>query len=296
MLSHILNFFVKKKVRFAVISDIHSNLEALSVVMEDIKNNEIKEIYCCGDIIGYGPNPNECVEIIIKNDIISVLGNHDYALNNPKKLYWFNSDAKNSIEWTDKNIKVGNKEFLKKLKEYYSNELFEIVHGSLRDSVFEYVFPDFILISQQIEKMKRKILFLGHTHYPFIFVEGKTNCKEKEYRYLLRYYKKDSTGVRNPKTIEDGYSDSYAINLFKQPNKTVETILIKDYDKVIVNVGSVGQPRDYNNMASYVICEIGKKDLKIKFVRLGYDYRKTQKKILKSGLPNKNAERLEIGR
>ncbi|MGC9032159.1 MAG: metallophosphoesterase family protein [Candidatus Woesearchaeota archaeon] len=311
LLEKILEFLGMRKInKFAVISDIHSNLEALNAIVENIKKRNVNKIYCCGDIIGYGPNPNECIEIVKKNKIVSVMGNHDYALAklSASILSWFNSDAANSILWTDKNIKDENRDFLKKLPSSYENNLFKIVHGSLEDPVFEYVYPDLVSISNQAENLNKKILFLGHTHYPFLFINRKDNS------FLLQYYKikkNQDKIIRELKTISNGiyngFSDAYSYNSLETPQESVETIIIKDYDKIILNAGSVGQPRDYNNMASYVVCEIkeiknskfDKKknpELKISFIRVKYDYKTTQEKILNNNLPENNAKRLEFGK
>ncbi|MEM2121268.1 MAG: metallophosphoesterase family protein [Candidatus Woesearchaeota archaeon] len=304
LLEKILEFFgIRKAERFAVISDIHSNLEALSVVINDIKENKISNIYCCGDIVGYGPNPNECVEIIKNNKITSVKGNHDYAVinNNDKVLSWFNSTARDSIIWTNRELNEKNKDFLKKIPDYFKNNMISIVHGSLNEPIFEYVYPNNLsFIFEEAEKLENKILFLGHTHYPFLFAKNKDNS------FLLYYYKIKREGekiIREPEKISENYRP-YCIVRSEIPSKITETIIIKEYEKVIVNVGSVGQPRDYDNRACYVICEFQNSlnknnpypELRISFVRIKYDYDRTKEKILKSGLPEKNAYRLELGK
>ncbi len=258
--------------KFAIVSDIHSNLEALTTVLDDIKKRGIDTIYCLGDVVGYGPNPIECLDLIIKKTKWCVLGNHDYAtLYEPTN---FNFGAEQASFWT-RNIletredsKQNNKrwEFLGHLPMRHtikmpldSNEAtIDFVHASPRRPINEYIFPDDVYTNPaKVKTLFDKIehlCFVGHTHMPGVFLDEPD------------FYLPDELGGVYP--------------------------IVQD-EKAIVNIGSVGQPRDRDNRASYAFVM----DEKVHFVRLEYDYKTTMKKILDTGLLDSfHAERLQEGR
>jgi predicted phosphodiesterase len=241
---------------FAIISDIHSNLEALTVVLDDIEKRGIKTIYCLGDVVGYGPNPKECLDLVIEKTKASVLGNHDYAvLYEPTN---FNHGAELAAHWTrnmletDPDRKKAEKrwDFLGSQQMRHTLELklnghkthIDLVHASPRRPINEYVFPDDVFnsptkINALFAKTKH-ICFIGHTHLPGVFLEDPD------------FYTPEELGEAYP--------------------------IIPD-EKAIINVGSVGQPRDRDTRASYAFVD----DHKVHFVRLEYDYKKTAEKIYK---------------
>jgi predicted phosphodiesterase len=257
---------------FAVISDIHSNIEALTTVLADIERRGIKDIYCLGDVVGYGPNPKECLDLIIKKTKWCVLGNHDYAVfYEPTN---FNYGAEQATFWT-RGILESEKEkeacdrrwaFLgglpmrRTLETTFGVEdaIIDFVHASPRRPINEYIFPDDVYtnpvkVRVLFERVKH-ICFVGHTHLPGVFLDEPD------------FYLPDELG------------DVYPI--------------IKD-EKAIINIGSVGQPRDKDNRASYVFVD----DNEVNFVRLEYDFDTTAKKITAiEKLDNFNAERLYDGR
>ncbi len=257
---------------FAVISDIHSNLEALTTVLADIERRGIKTIYCLGDVIGYGPNPKECLDLIIEKTCWCVLGNHDYAVfYEPTN---FNYGAEQASFWTREVLETEQKQgsrnrrwdFLgtlpmrQTLKYPFNSEalMLDFVHASPRRPINEYIFPDDVynnpLKVRMLFERVRHICFVGHTHMPGVFLD------EPDF-YL-------------PAELGDKYP-------------IVET------EKAIINIGSVGQPRDKDNRASYVFVE----DKEVHFVRLEYDYETTMKKILAiDELDRFHAERLQNGR
>ncbi len=148
----------------AIISDIHSNLPALRNVLREISG---MEAVCCGDLVGYNPFPNEVVEIIKKNRIVSILGNHDHAVITGDTS-WFNPIAAEAIEWTRNKISSDNLAFLKTLPRIYENDFF-MVHGSPRNELEEYVYEDYPLeiLKSFFTYTKRNSMILGHTHVPF---------------------------------------------------------------------------------------------------------------------------------
>jgi predicted phosphodiesterase len=257
---------------FAIISDIHSNLEALTTVLADVEKRGIKTIYSLGDVIGYGPNPKECLDLIIEKIEWCVLGNHDYAVfYEPTN---FNIGAEKASFWTREALEseqdrlhsdkrwsfLGNLPMRQSLEiEVGANKvIFDFVHASPRRPINEYIFPDDVYtnpakVRLQFERIKH-ICFVGHTHMPGVFLEEPD------------FYPPDEIGNVYPIIAEE---------------------------KAIINIGSVGQPRDRDNRASYVYVYGNQ----VHFVRLEYDFETTAKKILAiEQLDNFNAERLYEGR
>jgi len=257
---------------FAIISDIHSNLEALTTVLKDIESRGIEKIYCLGDVVGYGPNPKECLDLVIEKTEACVLGNHDYAvLFEPTN---FNLGAEQASYWSreeleseeDREKSSRRWQYLGSQKMRYTLEadldgvksVLDFVHASPRRPINEYIFPDDVYtapakINVLFEKTQH-ICFVGHTHLPGVFLQD-----------------------------PDFYS----------PDELSDVYPIVDGEKAIINVGSVGQPRDKDNRASYAYIEGNE----VHFVRLEYDYEATAKKIYAIGeLDDFEADRLSEGR
>jgi predicted phosphodiesterase len=250
-------------VKRALISDIHANLEALRVVLDDIRAQGIREIFCLGDIVGYGPNPCECLDEVIAKCKVTILGNHDQAtLFDPEG---FNPIALRAVYWTRDQLEQGpgtpsqkNKrwDFLGELARTYTEGDFLFVHGSPREPTNEYVFPEDIYNQRKIDALFGRIqqyCFQGHTHLPGVFTY--------DYRFT---------------PPEDC---NYQYRLGEQ--------------KAMINVGSVGQPRDSDPRACYVVLEDGL----VTFRRLEYDVQATRKKIYDvPDLDNALGDRLVAGR
>lgn len=246
----------------ALISDVHSNLEGLEAVLADIDSQGITEIYCLGDIIGYGPNPSECIDRIMECEVC-LLGNHDQgALFDPEG---FNSGAERAIFWTREQLENpgSNSEdnarrwdFLGELPRNCKEEGRLYVHGSARNPLNEYVFPEDVYNQRKMEKifsLVERTCFQGHTHVPGIFTEG------------LRFFTPEET---------------------KYEYKVGE-------EKIMVNVGSVGQPRDGDPRSCYVVQE----DDVLRYRRVDYDLDKTVQKIYDiPELDNFLGDRLRAGR
>ncbi len=231
----------------ALISDVHGNLEALESVLEDIDSQSISEIFCLGDIIGYGPNPCECLDLVMKRCKKTILGNHDQAaLFDPDG---FNPMALQAIFWTRDQLDTGpgsssqinaRWDFLGELPRQFEEGDLKFVHGSPRDPTNEYVFPEFVFDTRKMEILFGKIesaCFMGHTHLPGVFT---TDCE-----------------FVSPEDHNDEFH-------FGQ-------------GKLMVNVGSVGQPRDDNNKSCYVVLDTEEKT--ITYRRIDYDREKTANKI-----------------
>lgn len=157
----------------AVISDIHSNLEALEAVLEDIEHHHVERILCVGDVVGYGANPNECCNIIRQFEIPCVLGNHDFVAVTGKLLEWFNPYARKALEWTKRKLTRENQMFLAELPRRLVLDIdgikIGLVHGSPWDELFEYVRPTVSesTLKKFLKEVGCSVLALGHTHVPF---------------------------------------------------------------------------------------------------------------------------------
>ena len=239
--------------RIAVISDIHGNMDAFESVLDDIASQEIENIFCLGDSIGYGPEPDRVINYLMKNSIPSVMGNHDNAMAHPEHMKWFNPLAKTSLFKTKTMLSAMSLTHISGLPRCLVFENCRFVHGFPPDRLDAYLFQ----VSEEemhfaMRHMEETVCFVGHTHeLRFIGFNG----LRLEYDYMIEGYRR----------LETGY-------------------------KYIINIGSVGQPRDGDKSAKYAVFDIQKMVLEMRFIP--YDNRKTAKKILKAGLPRMHAARL----
>ncbi len=195
--------------RYAIISDIHSNLEALTAVLEFLTANPVDKIVCCGDIVGYGPNPKECIELIKSIDHCNVLmGNHDAAVCGKIDYSDFNMAAQVAVKINQDLLGPEEIAYLKSLKETLNENDIFFVHGSPKDPLNEYVFI-IKKFEESIRYTRNKICFVGHTHQPIIFENfgpGKSTFYnvekdpaifnlEKEMRYMINQL------ILNPQTL-----------------------------------------------------------------------------------------------
>ena len=234
-------------VKRALISDVHGNLEALQAVMAHIGDQGIGNVVCLGDIIGYGPDPIACLDIVMEKCELTILGNHDQAaIFDPEG---FNPVASRAIFWTRDQLEQnqGGQEkndlrwdFLGELPRRHEDGDLLFVHGSPRDPTNEYVFPEHVFEPQRMaELMKRvpKYCFQGHTHIPGVFLEG---------------------------------------GQFFSPEMLKMSWQLED-EKAMINIGSVGQPRDENRKACYVVLDLDEKT--VTYHRVEYDFETTRQKI-----------------
>jgi diadenosine tetraphosphatase ApaH/serine/threonine PP2A family protein phosphatase len=229
----------------ALISDVHSNLEALQAVLADIARHSVEAIYCLGDVVGYGPNPRECLDLIMRCPVV-LMGNHDQAvLFDPMN---FNPVAERATMWTRDQLDKpfpsraaadARWEFLAERPLKHREDDFLYVHGSPRNPLNEYIFPEDIYSESKMRSIFAQVpryLFQGHTHVPGIFTES------------LEFF--------SPDELESG---EYHL----------------DGRKTLCNVGSVGQPRDSDWHACYVLLD----RTTIRYRRVEYDIDTTIRKI-----------------
>jgi len=250
------------RVKTAIISDIHSNLASLTAVLADIKSQGADQVFCLGDIVGYGPDPCPCIDLVMECKVC-LLGNHDQgALFDPEG---FNSGAERAIFWTRAQLEAsaahsphGDRrwEFLGELPRTHQEGDCLFVHGSARNPLNEYVFPEDTYNRRKMEKifaLVRRHAFQGHTHVPGVFTED------------FRFFSPDE--INHEYRLTD--------------------------QKAMVNVGSVGQPRDGDPRACYVIVE----DSLVRFCRVEYPVEETIRKIYEiPDLDNFLGDRLRDGR
>ncbi|MBN1870716.1 MAG: metallophosphoesterase family protein [Candidatus Omnitrophica bacterium] len=239
--------------RYGILSDVHGNLEALEAVLALYQEERIENFFCCGDVVGYGANPKECLEIVRGLRMLCIAGNHDWAVSGRLNPAYFNPVAKEAIYWTQKQLTAEEIGFLNDLQLVDKNDQLILTHGSLNEpESFHYM----MYLSHAVETfrlMDRNLCFIGHSHVPQIII------RQKEKIWLS-----DTLKI----TMEPGC-------------------------QYIINVGSVGQPRDGNPMAGYCVYDTKSQGIEIK--RITYDIKLAQKKILQAGLPASLAARLSIG-
>jgi putative phosphoesterase len=242
--------------KYAIISDVHSNLEAFRKVINAIKKEKVDKYLFVGDIVGYGANPCECIAELKKLGCIAVVGNHDWGAVELTSIENFNPYAKEAIKWTMNKLSKKDKEFLQKLPLVKTIDDITLVHSTLLNpEKWEYIRSTF-QAHKSIELQKTSILFAGHSHVPITFFEP--------------------SEIKGPIRFAKG-----------------ETIQIQKGYKYFINVGSVGQPRDCDPKACYGIYDNVKQTVEIK--RVKYDIKTAQEKIFEAGLPRALGERLERG-
>jgi len=243
---------------YAVISDIHGNLEALEAVLEDVPDG-VEEIYCLGDVIGYGASPNECCESVRSYETPVISGNHDLAVTDlSTDLAWFNPVAAAAIEWTREQLTPDNAEFLRTRPRMLQSEETLFVHGSVRD-------PDEYILNGAVARANLAVLTADYPNVQVCFF-GHTHVK---------------TVVPSPDGPSSGSHD---------------TLDLTSGGPYLVNPGSVGQPRDGDTFASYVLVENTQDETRIAYRFVEYDVEKAQDKIRAAGLPGMLADRLALGR
>lgn len=239
--------------KYAILGDIHANLEALNAVIEDAEAQGVTHYACVGDVVGYNANPVECLEMVREKCKAVVKGNHDHYCSHEHPLEGFHPMAASVVEWTRKQLNDEQKEYLKNLKYMTPVETFQIVHSTLdTPEKWGYVFEK-LEAAASFNYQNSTICFFGHTHVP------------------LAFEKADS--------IRSGFFNRVRISMGK---------------KYFINVGSVGQPRDGDPRAAYVVYDMVNNLIQLR--RIDYDFTITQKKILDAGLPNRIAARLAVGR
>lgn len=244
-----------KRMKYGLIADIHGNLEALQVVLAELRGEGIDQYICLGDVVGYGADPNECLELVKSLEPVIVAGNHDWASVSKTDISYFNPSAREAVGWTSNQLTKENVDYLRNLKLIEEFKNFVVVHSTL---VSPQAWGYILTISDakaNFAHQTRQLCFIGHSHQPVIVMEdGDGNC-----------------GVLPGFSLELAQGRRY-----------------------IVNIGSVGQPRDGDPRAAFALYDTPSGQVEIK--RVEYDIKLTQDKIIRAGLPRNLALRLEYGR
>lgn len=249
--------------RLGIFSDVHANIEALSAVMEAYRSESIDEFYCLGDVVGYGASPNECADIIRNQAKVTILGNHDAAVAGRMDYSYYYEAARHALDLHARRLKPENMKWFETLP--YRHDLEDhgvtLCHGSpVRLEEFEYIFaPEQARECLPILDDLGDITFIGHSHL----------CKV----FALR-----APGAGGPGEVEELPARKFQL---------------KDGYKYIVSVGSVGQPRDYDNRASYTIFDTETREFEFK--RVEYDIEAAAMKIFEGELERNFGHRLFIG-
>ena len=240
--------------RYAIIADVHANLTAFAAVLKDIEQRGgMDEIWCLGDIVGYGPDPHECIALLRQQRHVCVAGNHDWGAIGKVDIADFNPDAAAACQWTTRQLSPEDVRYLENLPLTLERDNFTLVHGSPRDPIWEYLVSTSIA-GQNFGFFQSPYCLVGHSHLPLIFRE------------------------------EDGASFSrWAANIG----------LVLGQNRLIINPGGVGQPRDGDPRASYALYDSEIRHIKL--YRIPYDIEVTQHKMMECGLPIRLVVRLAYG-
>jgi len=239
--------------RVAIISDIHGNFDAFQQVLKDIDRSSVDSIISLGDNIGYGPEPERVIQEIQSRGIPSIIGNHELAVNDPDYLNWFNPVARRSLIITRDMLSKRSMRFIAELEPYRVDHQCRFVHGFPPDSSLIYFFQVSDALKKKIfDEMTERLCFVGHTH-------------------ALEIVEYDG-GDLEYKNLSEGL------------------VALDAGKKYIINIGSVGQPRDGNNASKYAIWDSSKSSIEIKFI--SYDIAAVVQKIKAAGLPENHAQRL----
>lgn len=244
--------------RYLVISDIHANYTAFETVLADAGElgKDYDFVWCLGDVVGYGPDPNECVERLREMPHLCLAGNHDWAALGRLDIRTFNSDARKSVTWTRDTLTDENLAYLEALPVTFVLDDFTLAHGSPREPVWEYIL-DPVIASVNFPSFQTHYCLVGHTHTPVTFVQtgekGETDAVAPDYGHV-------------------GHLDGA---------------------RRIINPGSVGQPRDSDPRAAYAMLDVDQKTWE--FRRIPYDIKAVQDRMKKADMPERLIMRLEHG-
>jgi diadenosine tetraphosphatase ApaH/serine/threonine PP2A family protein phosphatase len=241
--------------RVLVISDIHANLAAFEAVLEHA-SGQWDMVWCLGDLIGYGPDPNECVALLRQFDHLSLSGNHDWAVLGKLDVNVFNHEAQEALLWTRATISEETRDYLDSLPTTLVQEPFTLTHASPRQPIWEYIL-DIGTARANFEHFDTPFCLVGHTHLPGCFSEEKKTEKVM--------------------SITPVYDAPMALN----------------QSRSILNPGSVGQPRDSDPRAAYAVLDT--ETMIWQFRRVNYPVQLTQDRMLDHGIPARLAKRLEFG-
>jgi len=240
--------------RVAVVSDIHGNLHALEAVLAALEQEAPDEVWCLGDLVGYGARPNECCAAIEARASVCLAGNHDLAVRGTLDLMEFSGDAGTAARWSRDVLTAESLAFLRSLESQATRADVALFHASARDPVWEYVLSDRVAIAS-LEATEEPIVLVGHSHVAL----------------HVQLAGDGFMGGLSPAGTEVELADA----------------------RTLLNPGSVGQPRDGDPRAAYLLLDLDARTAS--FRRVEYDVARTQAEIREAGLPEMLAARLQVG-
>lgn len=239
--------------RYAILSDIHANLDALETVVRAAQGDGVDHLVCLGDVVGYGPQPAECLQLLQRHNATVIAGNHDFAVAGKLDISNFNVYAREATLWTRDHLNDAALSYLAELPLVVELDGFTAVHGTLHTpELFDYVQTSYDA-HLSMQEMRQPLCVIGHSHVPITFVQD------------------EAIGYRLDPVAR-----------------------IQPHTKTIINVGSVGQPRDYDPRASWAVYDAS--DQTVELRRIRYDIDSVVRKICEAGLPRPLGERLRSGR
>ena len=241
--------------RYGILSDIHSNFDALTAVLRELDGLGMDALVCLGDIVGYGPSPNECCDLLRARGCIAIAGNHDEAAVSPEEADNFNALARAAIAWTRDKLSPSSREFLRSLSREQRFESFVIVHGA---PIFHFEYILNVIDAQEaFERVTAPITFIGHTHVAEVYFQDEQR-----------------------RTFHQRLSGGGRIQV------------MPDY-RYIINPGSVGQPRDRNPQASFAYFDDTAGVIEVR--RVTYDVMRVRERMEQAKLPAQLSDRLATG-
>ena len=245
----------RNSLRIGIYSDIHSNLEALNAVLEALREENVGKTFCLGDLVGYGPDPNSCIEQVMHHADEILLGNHDQAAIGLLNVDDFNENAAMAIEWTRGVLTVASTEFLNRLPLMVIDGSVSAVHATPEAPEEWHYLLGTADVGRNLAKQETPVCFIGHSHVPTAYVQ-------------------DAAGRIRVGTAAD--------------------VRFEAGMKYLINVGSVGQPRDGDPRAAYGVLDTAAGHFRLK--RVAYPIQQVQKKMHGAGLPRFLIERLAVGK
>lgn len=239
--------------KYAIFSDLHGNLDALEVALRSIERRGADKVICLGDVVGYGADPNGCVDVVRERCDVVILGNHDSAVVGTTSTESFTRRAQISTEWTRDHLTEENREWLKALPLSWTGDRFRVVHSSPFEPMEWHYILRQSMADDAFKHFKERLCFMGHSHVPVIFRE---------------------TGDEGEIPGESEFQ-------------------LDENDRYLINIGSVGQPRDGDPRLAYGFYDSERHA--IEFVREEYDHESASKKIIDAGLPEELGKRLFFG-
>lgn len=244
--------------RIGILGDIHGNMEALTAVVAAARKERIDEWVQVGDLVGYGPEPSACIDLVRELGCAVCLGNHDAAVLGLLDTSYFNNFARAAIHWTSQHLRPSDLDYLRNLQLVVTRPEYTVVHGTLHmPEQFGYVISP-VEALDSLALQTTPFCFVGHSHVPAIYLQRSAN----------------------PRDIEVVYHSEPEVS-------------VKGYQRVLMNVGSVGQPRDEDPRAAYAVVDTVTGVAAIR--RVAYDIAGVQRKIRQAGLPEMLANRLSLG-